>query len=979
MSIASNKSKSHTDDKNSVEIEHTYASDENILIITSDKKLWIMGDNFSKKTGFGKKNEPLYSPVFTGITLKKNEQIKKFHSYSQLIIIYTTIGRLFCSNNQHTPGGEYHRPSHNTSLLRSGRSHLNEESDSGETNESDESDESNESNESDESNESGEINGSGESGESNASDESDSVDSIDSIDENSSIEDNGISESERNYLAQIIFEDSPEFISQLKLNSINNKSSDLSKWSNLNAMEDANSINIDFFDKMSEGQKNIYSARNVANGYTLVSNNVTDVVITFDTIIFRKNGKLYLFDLNPNMYASLINKNLGLSMGYIENGLFPYYELIMPNNITNFIFGPKCVYGLVDDCHHILYITRDSNLDSSITWIYFKSDEDLKNIPENIHIDTCNSTLYIQQENSIFKYVHYNHTLIPYTNILQDPNQKIKNIILSDNCDESVVLIRLTTSGLFLDMDSCGTRHTDRKPAHKKICKYDDTLPYFIDFNAYPRNINLILINSKFAPKYTINENVIYFNVNDFLYYKLTDEGLIYYDRSNTLYYFTYLHIESNRYDTIEIDKIMVENIPYYIYMFVGTNIFESDPINNTHGGLEPTSMEVSYTITDIIFTNNLIVIKSGNRCAYHTIDTEQFIVNKFTEIFIEDSSKKSSMISVSKNHIVYQNRKFDSAPVDMFVNNESTSKFKKFLGIMESIRGGSDFTIKYINKNKVISYGDGPKREFLETAVLEFASEYMLQKNVCTYFNSELMGKFNSDELYCIGLMLHTVICHTKNHLPFRLPISLLIAIKGRPLTKAELEYFAQIEDPEIYNNVKPFGKNPDKFKSCKSDFESYEELLSDLCGIIPKDSNNEIVNNIAKGILKYSKIKNLYIMDYPTLDYYFSGDYVIDRTTIIKNLNINNAYKDFFVNIIQTLPEKKLSILLRNWSGTTVVKKSCVYKITILKKQADNDILFTTCSVTMNIQKKLLDDLEMRSTLSDLLCIPITTMVDK
>ena len=293
----------------------------------------------------------------------------------------------------------------------------------------------------------------------------------------------------------------------------------------------------------------------------------------------------------------------------------------------------------------------------------------------------------------------------------------------------------------------------------------------------------------------------------------------------------------------------------------------------------------------------------------------------------------------------------------------------------MELIRDVSNFEIKYIEKGEIISYGDGPKREFLETAVMEFFETCLIQNNVCTYFNMDMITSFTSDELYCIGLMLHTIICHSKNHLPFRLPILLLKAVKGRKLKKIELEYFAQNEDPEIFNNARQFSDDPDGFKSLDSDFATYEDLLYDICGCKNMKKSSEINSDIAKGIIAYSEIKNLDIMNYPTLDYYFSGNYTINRLTLLKNLKIMRTYKETITHIIKTLPEKKLYVLLRNWSGTSVVKKSFVYEIVVEKK---SDLYFATCSITIHIPKELLINPIMQPHLVDMLCTPITTMID-
>ena len=1042
-------------------IRDVYVSDENILVISTDSKVWIMGDNHDRKTGFGEKHDPLYAPVFTKIILDPEEQIKKFHSYGHTIIIYTTKGRLFCSNNLYR--SDSHRSGvHNGSLL--GRPIRIRGGDHGSSYSSDDYSNDNSSDTSDSYEE--------EYTEDNDSD--DGTDYSDGEDENTGFEDIIEGANSGNSGITSIGLSSWPGITTL-LQSI--QSVGLTPSPNIDLINGA------FFDKMYRKHRNGSKTLNHDPGYTLFAENVTDAVISFHTIIFRKDNKIYFFDESVTICDAIVQKKLGLSAIFIDNGPLSYYELIMPFDATKFIFCEDFVWGQIDTYYHLLYSAIDVDENSYLTWAYFKFDVEL--LPQHIHINVGDNTIYIQQDSKLYKYVHQNHTIIPYNNPV-NCGLEIKNMLLKDNNEKYIYLFRITSEGLFLDIDQvCNYEHC-AKIEHQKICADNELLMYAIDINSFG-NHHFILIDSPFAPKYRIIGTSLFFNVNDLLFYKLNNSGLIYYDNTNTLYYCTTDTLESDEYNTIEIDKITVKNRTYYIYMFSDINIFQSvsaDSVQaHSHTHLElpvgrtslcselpvgrtslcselpvgrtslcselpvgrtslcsestglntsdeslviaetknitkkskgkksknksvtgsnpaPIANSISAPIDDIKFTDNLIVIKSGTRYAFHTINTDQFVVDKFTEIIL-DVSKEEELPMVIKSHIIYQKKKFDFPSVEMFINNESRNKFQKLLNIMELIRDNSDFTIKYVDKDKIISYGDGPKREFLEVAILDFAEKFLVQKNVCTQFNYELLDKFTPDELYCIGLMLHAVISHNKNHLPFRLPISILKALKKFSLskhksnksidivklvslTKEELEYFARIENPEIFNNVKPYRNDKIGFTACESNFETYEDLLNNLCGESGLDPTliTTINDHIARGILTYTDIKNLHTMNYPTLDYYLSGDYVIDRTTIIKNLAItsgNNLHKVSITNIIKNLPEHKLAILLQNWSGTSVVKKSYVYTISITKKHTQTDILFATCSITIHIAKKLLDKPQMNDILIDLLCTPITTMVDE
>ena len=80
--------------------------------------------------------------------------------------------------------------------------------------------------------------------------------------------------------------------------------------------------------------------------------------------------------------------------------------------------------------------------------------------------------------------------------------------------------------------------------------------------------------------------------------------------------------------------------------------------------------------------------------------------------------------------------------------------------------------------------------------------------------------------------------------------------------------------------------------------------------------------------------------------------------------------------------MSDEQLLILLVNWSGTKIVRKNDVYQVTIISEDSfhdiDQDVLFTTCNITLHISVNLINDLTMRDFLISLLCTPIQTMIN-
>lgn len=181
-----------------------------------------------------------------------------------------------------------------------------------------------------------------------------------------------------------------------------------------------------------------------------------------------------------------------------------------------------------------------------------------------------------------------------------------------------------------------------------------------------------------------------------------------------------------------------------------------------------------------------------------------------------------------------------------------------------------------------------------------------------------------------------------------------------------------------------------------CKEDFDKRKSSKKQKNNENNEDEDNEYTKSLriskllAIGFKHYSGIKNIDRMNFPTLDYYLSGDYSVDRNRLIKNLVIKNnissdtsddvsEYKNIFVDIIKSLPEDKLMILLKNWSGTSVVEKSCLYKVTIesKKRSTNEDVYFATCDTNIILSAKFLKKYD-SELLIDILTTPMTSMQD-
>ena len=938
-------------------IKNIYLCEQNILIVDSENKLWIVGENSHRKTGFGEKDKSLYSPIYTGITLDNDEVVNKFYVYKHLLSIYTSEGKLFisrnlCKNSKHTNNKKIENirgdnSSSNANVITTMREIVEVENQI--LNETMHNESHSVINRPTAENIYGinipsigvmyftpveSVMISNEKDLSEEDTESTGCDDAEvSVDDDTHWEETGENDNDND--------------TEYQTEESENSMTDQDEYSDVYQIDNNDSFfdNLEYFSDLVYMD---YPKIPTSEGIDLLEDNVEDVVYVTETIFFRKNKKLYLYKKNINPVKFLLQKNFGLTTVMIQKEKYQYYELILPFDSEKMFFRDNFVYIKSASYHHIistfiLNVTQERDL---LIWLYFKTDYEINE--NDIYFVPIEGTVYVKKENCAYKYCHAIHDLKQFVD-----NAKIFIVPSNDNISRILYCIR--DDGLYFDHGYL-----------KKEIDYNDLLLYMVDMNTY-NNSKFIMIDINEPKSHIVKGNTLFFNIHGFVHYKLLDTGLIYY-HNEKLYYCTNIALPENKYGTSEIEKIKTSNDSYYMYIF-----------NN-----------VPYPIVDIQFTNNLVIIETDNKYYYHTIDTEKFYVDRFTEITVHDNLNEIQLVS---KHYVVRNRKEFENTVTLAVSIDS-NKFIKLLNIIEMLRNNNNFNINFMKGTSIVSYGDGPKREFMEAAVIDFSEHFLIKYNVCCEFNLEKMEQFVDDDLINIGSMLHAVICHSNNHLPIRLPLTLVTAILKKEPSISELEYFARLENPEAFNNVYKFKKSPEQIK--EFGYDTYEDCLKFFCKYYYHDEKiNSIIQHIsseiAKGFKDYNEIKNLSIMNSPTLDYFLSGDYCLDRELLIKNLNIvdnssnkNIPYNEIINDIIRNLPEEKLMILLRNWSGTSIVKKSSSYVIIINKNNekideySNPDINFATCNVELIISENLINSLDTKNLLIDLLTTPFNTMRD-
>lgn len=651
-----------------------------------------------------------------------------------------------------------------------------------------------------------------------------------------------------------------------------------------------------------------------------------------------------MYDQHFELKKLIFRKQLNISLVLIQNKTYSYFQLIFPFDFEKMIFCDDFIYLTAGSYHHVISslptISQWDN-ENIIIWIYFKTNLNINET--NIHFIPHEATIYVIDQNCVYKYCHKVHDIKKFVS----DNDKILIVPAYNNHlnNDSKILYCIQKDGIYSDNGKL-----------EKRSPYNEYLPYIVNLHLYLPN-SIVLIDIDNSTEIIKNVSPLYFNIHRLKYYKLVNTGIIYYDDSNTLCYCTSNVLNKFPNDSTLIEKIVISDNTYYIYMF----------------------NDLPNTITDIQFTNNLILIQSGNKYFYHAVDTNNFKIKKFEEIAIRNNYEEKL---VRKDQIVRKKPFFEETIV--LTINICSNKLKKLLDITEMIGKNTNFHIQFLEGTYIITRGNGPKKELIDTALIIFSEEYLIKYNTCCELNIIKIKQLTDDELMNIGAMLHLIIRHTNNHLSIRLPLPLISNILNKVPTIVELEYFAKLENPQVFNNVYKYKTEPEMIQSFG--YETYEKCINMLCKYYhDSELNNltlrEINTKIASGFRKYDEIKNIKKMNCPTFDYFLSGDYNLDRVLLIKNLQINSEpsndndkYETMITEMLISLPENKLAILLKNWTGTSIIERGNKYKISIVKRNK-MDVYFSACNSQIIISKRFIDSDTM---FVDILTTPVSTMID-
>lgn len=917
------------EEKNKSGIVEVYPFENNVLFKNSINELWIMGDNQKRQTGFGKEFEHLYRPLNTGIVLEPEENVKTFYVYGYAMFILTTSGKLYTSCNK-----EYIRKYHNDFE----GSDNEQESDNDQESESVNDQESDNNQESESESENDQEHGS------ESDNDQEHVSESESESENEEILE--LVSSDNAYLPRIpenimnvvrsVASEIPENITREQQNMIlgtiayavtyihnpNQGFTDgQSLYHSIDNQHSTTEINIDNNNFIGNLMRYTTGKHEKENGFELVEKDIEEISLIDTFAFFKKSGKIYVYTKDDEESQHITDSNFHLNLKRVFRKKYPYYEIIFPFDYELICFCKNFVYVKSGNFHHFLSGLFSHLNDERITmqWIYFKSD--LKFDIKNAYWSRDDRTPVIIHGGNYYKYSYETRSLELYVKNIQNYYLGYYRIHVCKN------------DKIYSD-----------KYGINEIIGTNTLNTHIIEIISI-LSTNIVVVNVDVDENYMHMKNTVYFNAKHMVKYCLNYIGLVYLDKTGSLCLFTPHRAEHE--ESLDLIKLTDINTIGSIYMY--TNV----PPN----------------ITDVLFSDGLIVIKCNDGYYIRSIfnsDDDEYILPKFEPITLGDSKIVKIDVDMSLIHIPL-------IECDYHINLQidiDRGLFKQLLNIVGLIDSEHHFDVKYVKNGKKLSYGDGVKRDFLTNAIKDFGLKYLVKKGTLSKFNDKILS-LSDYKLNAIGAALNVVIICNGNYLPIRVPLELIAAFKKLPLSIEELEYFCEKEDPVTL----------ERMMKCKYDnksiedygYDSYEHCLKTLLQYDLGTENDvamkAAIDKIVNGFFKFYKIKNLSKMNYPTLDYYLSGPYAIDRNDLISKIEfvidcelsreIIEEFKTNMRDIIKNLTEEQLSSLLKNWSGMPTFCTTLKYVITVRKMSKKVNVHFTTCSVNLSVNKYIINNI--------------------
>ena len=679
-------------------------------------------------------------------------------------------------------------------------------------------------------------------------------------------------------------------------------------------------------------------------GFGMPLTDIDAVTFVEDVVFFQRGSSHYVYNwsLTP---SSAIWNTMGMALAPFqhhknhESAILTYFQLGLP-------FVPDCVsyhrdfvYMQAGLVHHILTSCDNTKCAPSFpSWSYFQLDGIT---PDCIHIMGNSGSFYVHHGSTLYQYLSVTRNI---ESIIRDNDQ----IYLLRAPDEmrTDVLCR-TTGNTLVDYSNSKLQYAMledgempvgvcfiKQSARMLLISSPQQSPFFVRGSTFCINTHGTITNQVFS----VYGNIEYVTGGVIL---VSDAGKI-----------TICTLDSV-WDTDGFKRVGTYQVDNHTYCIYEPTVLP-EPVDDVHVQ-EGAGDNNSYVLVRAVnhFYRYKLTERGLGPCEEITLRPESSTTNLIIKALINRPQCDGNRVAVN---------------IETYA-----SRLERLALVAEMFGVHHTYSVSIDRQSKAISYGKGVKRVFVCDALAQFASTYLTQHNALTSFNLVAFDGITAPQLFAYGRMLHLAIAMTKQQLSIRLPLALLTALQGSEPTIDELEYFALKESPETFESMRPYRHDPSGLADCG--YDSYQECLEHAVHYSTSQPRlTDICATLAAGITSLMPIKNLKLMNMPTIDYYLSGPYYIDRQRFKSMIRYSNdECEHIMVEVIDGLTEEQLAILLMNWSGTTVVMDK-QYHVS-----ADTNLEFSTCGLSLSLPRTMLQDLAThRATLIEMLTTPINYIKD-
>ena len=671
---------------------------------------------------------------------------------------------------------------------------------------------------------------------------------------------------------------------------------------------------------------------------------INNVTIIDTLIFFSKNGEHYYFNCQPTDNNSI--SELFTTVCHGPDNSIVYGKFNFPFDPDFVTYADNFLYIKCGSMNHVFTLFTDNlTAEKCLRWLFFQMEGiDHTNIIAHHYYDS----IYVLKNSILYKYFNIIRGLAPVV------------------IDKKIVLAKFYPSNW--------------------------TIPYFFDDDNQMNNVFSVNDVTKPHPwlEYIIGSSYSGDHDVNYLFVDVDSEKRLDVIGNNIL-----INVHHTRYHSIfDATWFINENAPNGLAVYFNSRFKSNlDAFKNIE-----TTDSIIYCIqcaeydgslgelVNVAMDKNSTLMMQTSQSTYYSKKSDPYVLHPF---HITHDRNIDQRVEIDKSIIDYEAKfnfnNYDQKYIDVEIRENPWTSLLAIAYILPTYQT----TIRYVDRQESISSGNGTTRTFYHDALMSFYHTYLEVKNNRICFNLDAWKKLSAFDMYKIGKTLRFAILNIKCNLNIRLPLEFSVALARtqdssyEPSTN-ELDAYYKYIDPNTWAKSAPFSSCSDKEFKEMFGHPNYDSYLRHVLDYETDTENNHVINsiatNVAQGFIELYNVKNLSEMNLVTIDYYLSGDYLIDRELLISNIvDCNN--NEFIETLIRVLPEEKLAILLRNWSGTsTVIDRKYKVKITDNSNSKNYvcDVRFHTCDLTLEIERSAFNSENSINNLITILTTPVIGIIN-